>query len=334
MTRSIKAISDGEKFESEWRGAFGSVVPAKGPVKKSANKFVVKTNLKLTGASNLLEEARQQFGFHHDNILPCPGYAFLKDQTFLLFPRARESLGTILINMQIERTAMVWNQRLDICQQVANGLIYLHSLQLVHRDLTAGNILLADNNHIWISDFGRLKAEGQPNPNASGSQSAQHSQPFQGVYVNRELKDGDLQLAPELFYGTITTPKSDIYGWGKVLLNLLQGKYNWRGWSNHPNCAFHMCPDSCKHLRWPDKSKEKPRTFTSLESIIAIDKRLGPSGTPQSKKLELFRRLAIECLAIDPAQRPESMEEVLERANSIAGTSISSLSSLKQPGQQ
>ena len=37
---------------------------------------------------------------------------------------------------------------------IANGMAYLHSLDVIHRDLKPSNILLAGNHRAKIADFG------------------------------------------------------------------------------------------------------------------------------------------------------------------------------------
>jgi serine/threonine protein kinase len=48
-------------------------------------------------------------------------------------------------------------QVLDWSKQISNGVEYLHSNKIVHRDLKSPNILFFDKNTLKISDFGTSK---------------------------------------------------------------------------------------------------------------------------------------------------------------------------------
>ena len=54
-----------------------------------------------------------------------------------------------------------------ILRQVLNGLKELHSNNIIHRDIKAGNILISHDGIIKISDFGISGILSKHNPNTS-----------------------------------------------------------------------------------------------------------------------------------------------------------------------
>ncbi|KAG5253521.1 receptor protein kinase [Salix suchowensis] len=102
-----------------------------------------------------------------------------------------------------------WMRRLSIALDVARGVEYLHSLArqtFIHRDLKSSNILLGDDFHAKVSDFGLVKLA-----------------PDREQSVATRLAGTFGYLAPEYaVMGKITT-KVDVFSYGVVLMELLTG---------------------------------------------------------------------------------------------------------------
>ena len=95
---------------------------------------------------------------------------------------------------------------MDIVAQTAAGLQAAHALGLIHRDIKPGNLLLASDGTVKITDFGISRAIG--------------SAP---VTVTGVVMGTAGYLAPERIAGAQATPASDLYALGIVAYECLAG---------------------------------------------------------------------------------------------------------------
>ncbi|TVU22419.1 hypothetical protein EJB05_32113 [Eragrostis curvula] len=104
-----------------------------------------------------------------------------------------------------------WDTRMKIALDAARGLAYLHEDSqpcVIHRDFKASNILLENDFHAKVSDFGLAKQapEGRAN------------------YLSTRVMGTFGYVAPEYAMTGHLLVKSDVYSYGVVLLELLTGR--------------------------------------------------------------------------------------------------------------
>ncbi|XP_043720102.1 U-box domain-containing protein 33-like [Telopea speciosissima] len=110
---------------------------------------------------------------------------------------------------------LTWKTRTRIAAKISSALLFLHSSKpekIIHGDLTPENILLDSCFNCKIGDFGicRLVPE--------------ESVDFPSFRSNTEPKSSFPYTDPELQRNGNLTPKSDIYSFGIIILQLLTGR--------------------------------------------------------------------------------------------------------------
>ncbi|RKO96344.1 hypothetical protein CXG81DRAFT_4393, partial [Caulochytrium protostelioides] len=150
---------------------------------------------------------------HHDNIVAYLGYEDAEAclNVFLEYVSGG-SIATLLQSYGQFPTALTRS----IATQTCMGLAYLHSVNIVHRDIKGGNILIDAEGCVKISDFGISKR------NAHVGNAYQH--------MTRASMQGSIYwMAPDVVRGKGYGAKVDIWSLGCLVLEMCSGVPPWHG---------------------------------------------------------------------------------------------------------
>jgi len=104
------------------------------------------------------------------------------------------------------------DKSLEIAAQVAQGLSYAHEHDIVHRDVKPSNIMVTDDYHVKITDFGIARM-----PSSSVQTQA-------GMVVGSPK-----YMSPEQVMGKVIDQRSDIFSLGVMLYEVLAGQTPFQG---------------------------------------------------------------------------------------------------------
>ncbi len=153
--------------------------------------------------ARFLREPRLAAALDHPNVVPIYEAGEREGQLYL----AMRYVSGSDLKTTLEREGSLTPQRaLPILEQIAGALDAAHRRGLVHRDVKPANMLLDEDGHAYLTDFGVTKQVGGASTDA-------------GTVV------GTLDyLAPEQIRGGAVDGRADCYALGCVLYECLAGK--------------------------------------------------------------------------------------------------------------
>ncbi|CAF0726237.1 unnamed protein product [Rotaria sordida] len=141
---------------------------------------------------------------NHINVIKFRGVSIASPLFYIVMEYcAYGSLYDVLKRRREKSSCTKPTQILDWSKQISNGVNYLHSNKIVHRDLKSPNILIADNSILKISDFGTSKQLGTK----------------QGKIMS--FNGTSAWMAPEVIRQEPCSEKVDVWSFGIVLWEIL-----------------------------------------------------------------------------------------------------------------
>merc|ERR1719384_1060168 len=169
-------VSKYEKQAKIGQGTFGEVFKArdrKNKHKVVALKKVLMENEKEGFPITALREIRILQLLRHENIVnlieicrtKATQFNRHKSTFYLVFDFCEHDLAGLLSNFNVKFSL---GEIKKVMQQLLNGLYYIHSNKIIHRDMKAANVLITKIGILKLADFGLARAisinkNGQPN---------------------------------------------------------------------------------------------------------------------------------------------------------------------------
>jgi eukaryotic-like serine/threonine-protein kinase len=198
------------------RGAMGVVYKARDP---QIDRTVAVKTIALRGQD---EEAEKEFRMRFQNEAQAAGRlhhpgivavfdvgedAETRDPYIVLEYVSGEALNRILAR---ERKLPL-DRALQLTQELAEALDYAHAQGVTHRDIKPGNILVTEDGHPKIADFGIAKLN------------------LAHLTIPGKLLGTPAYMAPEQLSGTAADGRSDLFSLGVILYAMVTGHSPFQG---------------------------------------------------------------------------------------------------------
>ncbi|KAK3025685.1 hypothetical protein RJ639_042025 [Escallonia herrerae] len=147
----------------------------------------------------------------HKNLLRLRGFCMTPTERLLVYPyMANGSVASCLRERPPSEPPLAWPKRKGIALGSARGLSYLHDHcdpKIIHRDVKAANILLDEEFEAVVGDFGLARLMD-----------------YKDTHVTTAVRGTIGHIAPEYLSTGKSSEKTDVFGYGIMLLELITGQ--------------------------------------------------------------------------------------------------------------
>ncbi|XP_031393486.1 BRASSINOSTEROID INSENSITIVE 1-associated receptor kinase 1-like isoform X3 [Punica granatum] len=220
----------------------------------------------------------------HRNLLKLIGFCMTPTERLLVYPyMANGSVASRLraIECRDSQPPLGWPTRKHIALGAARGLAYLHEQcnpKIIHRDVKAANILLDEDFEPVVGDFGLAKL--------------MH---YRDTHVTTAVRGTIGHIAPEYLSTGVASDKTDVFGYGIMLLEILTGQR-----------AFDLArladDEDVMLLDWVKGLLRERRLEVLIDSDI--------QGNYVEEEVEQLIQVALLCTQVNGNERPKMSKVV------------------------
>ncbi|KAL8475119.1 hypothetical protein ACS0TY_031520 [Phlomoides rotata] len=147
----------------------------------------------------------------HKNLLRLIGFCTTPTERLLVYPFMQNlSVASRLRELKPGDPVLDWATRKRVALGTARGLEYLHehcNPKIIHRDVKAANVLLDEEFEAVVGDFGLAKLVDVRN-----------------THITTQVRGTMGHIAPEYLSTGKSSEKTDVFGYGITLLELVTGQ--------------------------------------------------------------------------------------------------------------
>ena len=204
-------------------------------------------------------EAKSAARLSHPNIVSIYDVGVTGKDNYIVMEYVRSST---LKKKILDEGPLELLTAISIAKDIANGLTHAHANNIVHCDIKPHNILMTEDGHAKITDFGIARAVTESTLTYGGN-----------------VVGSVHYFSPEQARGGAITPKSDVYSLGIVLYEMLTNKLPFTG-ENPVSIAM-------KHIEEEPitPSRYRPQIPPMLEAIVCRAMSKSPEIRPSSFEL-------------------------------------------------
>ena len=216
----------------------------------------------------------------HPNTVTIFDYGRTDDDIYYI---AMEHLEGCTLHRAIKEAGFFTGERAThVARQICRALREAHTVGVVHRDLKPANIFLVEHgdeaDFVKVLDFGLVKNVSESNKGEDLTQT--------GLFMGSPK-----YMAPEQIRGDDVDARTDIYGLGIILYEMITGKVPF----DYPNSVNILMA----HV------SEAPPAMRQINPAVDV--------SPQ------LQDMVTRCMAKSPDERFRSMDEVLAALKSVGG---------------